>query len=487
MWYRTGTITLTNNSTTVTGVGTNWIAQQAGWILVSEQDAVLYEVSAVVSSTEITLATPFEGASGSTLSYGIIPTQSLNLDLAGQISELIATFNTTRDAWAGVLDDFSLTAFQLWQAQPGNESGTISQFLDSIKGVQGDTGPQGIQGIQGDTGIQGIQGIQGDTGPQGIQGIQGIQGDTGATGLTGDTGPQGIQGIQGDTGPQGPIGPQGIQGDTGATGAGLVILGNVATVGGLPGSASSGDAYAVGASSPRDVYVWNATDTQWDNIGPLEGPQGDTGPAGADATGDMLVATYDTNADGKVDAADTADSVAWAGVTGKPTTFTPSAHNHTKVDITDFSDGDYATSAQGSNADTAYQSSDLASQAQAETGTNNTTLMTPLRTAQAIAELETGLKAVGIKTAAYTALPSENVLTDTTAGVFTITLPASPVFGTEIAVTDVGGAWDTNNLTVARNGSTIENAAEDLVCDLKNLKVVFLYTGVTWSYTAGTN
>jgi len=46
---------------------------------------------------------------------------------------------------------------------------------------------------------------------------------------------------------------------------------------------------------------------------------------------------------------------------------------------------DYATAAQGATADTAYQSSDLASQAQAETGSNNTTLMTPFRTAEAIA------------------------------------------------------------------------------------------------------
>jgi len=47
--------------------------------------------------------------------------------------------------------------------------------------------------------------------------------------------------------------------------------------------------------------------------------------------------------------------------------------------------GEFATAAQGDTADTAYQSSDLASQAQAEAGTDNTTLMTPLRTSQATA------------------------------------------------------------------------------------------------------
>ncbi|WP_412506675.1 head decoration protein [Roseovarius sp. SYSU LYC5161] len=51
-------------------------------------------------------------------------------------------------------------------------------------------------------------------------------------------------------------------------------------------------------------------------------------------TGDMHKATYDTNDDGKVDAADTADSVPWGGVTGKPSTFAPSAHGHAISEVT---------------------------------------------------------------------------------------------------------------------------------------------------------
>lgn len=50
--------------------------------------------------------------------------------------------------------------------------------------------------------------------------------------------------------------------------------------------------------------------------------------------GDMLKATYDSDADGKVDAAEAADSVPWAGITGKPTSFTPSAHNHAISQVT---------------------------------------------------------------------------------------------------------------------------------------------------------
>lgn len=56
------------------------------------------------------------------------------------------------------------------------------------------------------------------------------------------------------------------------------------------------------------------------------------------AAGNMLKATYDSDNDGKVDSAESADvalSVAWANITSKPTTFTPSTHTHVSADITD--------------------------------------------------------------------------------------------------------------------------------------------------------
>ena len=53
----------------------------------------------------------------------------------------------------------------------------------------------------------------------------------------------------------------------------------------------------------------------------------------ASGSGDMLKSVYDTNEDGVVDKAET---VPWSGVTGKPSTFPPSTHTHTKNQITDF-------------------------------------------------------------------------------------------------------------------------------------------------------
>ena len=62
---------------------------------------------------------------------------------------------------------------------------------------------------------------------------------------------------------------------------------------------------------------------------------------GDDGTGvgDMVKSVYDTDDDGKVnladeaDHADAADAVPWSGVTGKPSTFTPSSHEHAMAEI----------------------------------------------------------------------------------------------------------------------------------------------------------
>lgn len=61
--------------------------------------------------------------------------------------------------------------------------------------------------------------------------------------------------------------------------------------------------------------------------------RGDSGLEWIDAgqgvgSGDMLKAEYDSDGDGKVDAAVSADQVAWDGVSGKPSSFPPDSHDH---------------------------------------------------------------------------------------------------------------------------------------------------------------
>ena len=51
---------------------------------------------------------------------------------------------------------------------------------------------------------------------------------------------------------------------------------------------------------------------------------------------------------------------------------------------------------------------------------------------------------------------------NTTGGAITLTLPGSPTIGDEISFIDYAGTFDTNNLTIARNGKNIQGAASDL-------------------------
>lgn len=62
-------------------------------------------------------------------------------------------------------------------------SGTEIEWLESLRGEQGEAGPQGPKG---DAGPQGPKGDKGDTG------LQGLKGDTGDTGPKGDTGDSGV-------------------------------------------------------------------------------------------------------------------------------------------------------------------------------------------------------------------------------------------------------------------------------------------------------
>jgi hypothetical protein len=95
-----------------------------------------------------------------------------------------------------------------------------------------------------------------------------------------------------------------------------------------------------------------------------------------------------------------------------------------------------------------------------------------------------GIKYTTVKTANYTAAANDGVQTNTSGGVFTVTLPASPTVGDQVIVTDSSGSWATNNLTVGRNGSTIEGAAENLICNISSVSVQFVYSGTTWDVFA---
>lgn len=83
------------------------------------------------------------------------------------------------------------------------------------------------------------------------------------------------------------------------------------------------------------------------------------------------------------------------------------------------------------------------------------------------------------KTANYTAQNLDAIIADTNGGAFTITLPATPSAGDTIVISD-GDDFSTNNLTVARNGSTIEGVDDDFILNIQHVKIDFVYDGTTW-------
>jgi hypothetical protein len=90
-----------------------------------------------------------------------------------------------------------------------------------------------------------------------------------------------------------------------------------------------------------------------------------------------------------------------------------------------------------------------------------------------------------VVSAAETVQAGAQLLCNTNGGSFTITLPASPSTGDEVSFMDQGYDFDSNALTVGRNGSNIANVAGDLVVSTQGAGFSLVYSGdatTGWGY-----
>lgn len=94
MWYKTGSITVTNGSTTVSGAGTAWISNAAIGEALYAPDGKLYEITNIASDTSITITPAYLGATASAQPYVIVPSQSYIRDLAAQAADLVNNYST---------------------------------------------------------------------------------------------------------------------------------------------------------------------------------------------------------------------------------------------------------------------------------------------------------------------------------------------------------------------------------------------------------
>lgn len=98
-WRNAGTVTVTNNSVTVTGVGTGFDTVGDTGQSFLGPDGLPIEIASVDSATQITLATPYRGATAAGASYRIMPVvggQNLR-SLAIAANDLLRSFSAVRD------------------------------------------------------------------------------------------------------------------------------------------------------------------------------------------------------------------------------------------------------------------------------------------------------------------------------------------------------------------------------------------------------
>ncbi|MDC1143410.1 hypothetical protein OAS70_01000 [Candidatus Pelagibacter sp.] len=89
------------------------------------------------------------------------------------------------------------------------------------------------------------------------------------------------------------------------------------------------------------------------------------------------------------------------------------------------------------------------------------------------------------KNSSFTAEARKNYFVDTSSAALTATLPSSPTIGDEIRFLDVTATFDTNNLTIARNGNPIQGDASDLTIDTERagFSLVFYNSTQGWLLT----
>jgi len=84
-----------------------------------------------------------------------------------------------------------------------------------------------------------------------------------------------------------------------------------------------------------------------------------------------------------------------------------------------------------------------------------------------------------VKTGNFTAAAGQGVFANTTSSAFTVTLPAGSI-GDEVSIIDYAGTFDSNNLTVASNGSEkIHGSTDDLTVATERAAFTLVFTDST--------
>ncbi len=111
-------------------------------------------------------------------------------------------------------------------------------------------------------------------------------------------------------------------------------------------------------------------------------------------------------------------------------------------------------------------------------GTTGQVLTTDGTTAS-FGDISGGTDWQAVKTTGFTAVAGEGYFCNTTSAAFTLTLPATPTIGDEVSFVDYAGTFDTNSLTIGRNGENIQGSAADLTVSVERAANTLVYTDGT--------
>ncbi len=121
------------------------------------------------------------------------------------------------------------------------------------------------------------------------------------------------------------------------------------------------------------------------------------------------------------------------------------------------------------------------------TGTANQIIQTDGSGNLSFATVSGGAAWQAVKTSGFTAAAKEGYFCNTTSAAFTATLPASATIGDFISFIDYAGTFDTNNLTIGRNGHNIQGSATDLTVATERAGFTLVYVDATQGWLLQNN
>jgi len=121
------------------------------------------------------------------------------------------------------------------------------------------------------------------------------------------------------------------------------------------------------------------------------------------------------------------------------------------------------------------------------TGSANQVIQTDGSGNLSFATVSGGAAWQAVQSTSFTATAKYGYFVNTTSAAITATLPASATIGDFISFVDYNATFDTNNLTVARNGHKIQGDASDLTVNQERAGFTLVYVDATQGWLLETN